>query len=48
MFSERFFELALEFGDSWQVTDVKLNIETEEVDIFIKFIDKKGECSDLQ
>ena len=48
MFSERFFELALEFGDSWQVTDVKLNIETEEVDIFIKFIDKKGEYPDLQ
>ena len=48
MFSERFFELVLEFGDSWKVTDVKINIETEEVDIFIKFIDKKGECPELQ
>ena len=43
MFSEQFFDLVLNFGDEWKVTKVGLNIKTEEVDVFIEYIEDKAE-----
>ena len=44
MFSEQFFDIILNFGDSWKVTKVEVDFKTEEVDVFIDFIEKKAEC----
>ena len=47
MFSEQFFDLLFDFGESWKVTDVKVNFKTEEVDVFVEFMDKQGLCPEL-
>tara|TARA_B100001059_G_C17750435_1_gene536851 strand:+ start:53 stop:1264 length:1212 start_codon:yes stop_codon:yes gene_type:complete len=44
MFSEQFFDLLLNFGDSWRVSDVKVNFNSEEVDIFVSYIGDKALC----
>lgn len=46
MFSEQFFDLLLDFGDDWNVDDVKVNFRLEEVDIFVSFIGRQAECPD--
>jgi len=43
MFSEQFFDLILNFGDEWNVTKVTLDIKTEEVDVFLEYIEDKAE-----
>jgi len=46
MFSEQFFDLVLNFGDSWKVEDVKVNFTSEEVDVYIKYLGFQGESPD--
>jgi len=48
MFSAQFFDIILDFGDSWQVSNVTVNFKTEEVDIFIEFIDKQAPCPEFE
>ena len=43
MFSEQFFDLVLNFGESWKVTKVEGDFKTEEVDVFIDFTEKEAE-----
>jgi transposase len=43
MFSEQFFDLLLDFGDTWRVFKVSVNIKTEEVDVFIEYNGKEAE-----
>lgn len=44
MFSEQFFDLLLDFGDSWKVDQVKVDFLKEEVDVFVSYIGKKADC----
>lgn len=37
MFTERFFDLLLDFGDGWIVKEVLTNLETNEVDIYVEY-----------
>lgn len=46
MFSEQFFDIILNFGDAWKVDDVKVNFQTEEVDVYVSFIGSKAEHPD--
>ena len=48
MFSEQFFDLLLDFGDSWSVSKVSVNIKTEEVDVFIEYNGKEAEDPDTK
>lgn len=43
MFSEQLFDMILNFGDDWKVERVYLNIKTEEVDVYVKFISQTYE-----
>jgi transposase len=44
MFSEQFFDLLLNFGDDWKVDRVKVNYESEEVDVYISYVGLTAEC----
>ncbi|MCF6270580.1 MAG: transposase family protein [Melioribacteraceae bacterium] len=44
MFSEQFFALLLNFGDDWKVSTVKVNHQSEEVDVYIRYVGLTGEC----
>jgi transposase len=46
MFSEQFFDIILDFGESWKVDKVSANIKTEEVDVFITYTEKQAEDPD--
>ncbi len=48
MFSEQFFDLLLDLGDSWLVDDVKVNFKLEEVDVYIKYVGSKAECPETK
>lgn len=37
MFTEQFFDLLLAFGNEWIVKEVKTNLETDEVDIYVEY-----------
>jgi transposase len=37
MFTEQFFDLLLDFGDEWIVKEVRTNLQTNEVDIFVEY-----------
>jgi len=43
MFSEQFFDLLLDFGDNWKVERVYVNSKSEEVDVFVDYIDQEAE-----
>jgi len=43
MFSEQFFDLLLNFGDDWKVESIKVDVNKEEVDVFVKYLEKKAE-----
>ena len=43
MFSEQFFDLVLNFGDQWRVSKVECNVRTEEVDVYVEYLDKKAD-----
>ena len=47
MFLEQFFDLIFDFGESWKVTDVRVDFKREEVDFFVEFMDKQGLCPEL-
>jgi transposase len=38
MFTEEFFELLLDFGDEWEVTEVETDFSTSEVDIYVEYV----------
>jgi len=44
MFSEKLFDLILDFGSDWKVDDVRVDFLKEEVDVHVSFIGKKAEC----
>lgn len=46
MFSEQFFDLLLDFGDEWKVERVNANLKTEEVDVFVIYLEKQAEDPD--
>ena len=48
MFSEQFFDILLNFGDSWIIDDVKVNFQLEEVDIYVHYIGSKAECPETR
>lgn len=48
MFSEQFFDILLNFGDSWIIDDVKVNFKLEEVDIYVHYRGSKAECPETR
>lgn len=44
MFTNQFFDLLLNLGDNWQVTNVTANYKTEEITIKIDYTGKEAEC----
>lgn len=47
MFTEQFFDLLLNFGQEWIVKEVKTNLETNEVDIYVEYChDGQGKIYD--
>ena len=43
MFTEGFFNIILNLGNSWKVTDVQTDIERKEVDVFLEYKGKTAE-----
>jgi len=43
MFSEQLFDLILNFGDDWKVERVYASHKTEEVDVFVAYLDNEAE-----
>ena len=41
MFTEQFFDLLLDFGDEWVVKEVRTNLESNEVDIYVEYVGKE-------
>jgi transposase len=41
MFTEQFFDLLLDFGDEWVVKEVRTNLESNEVDIYVEYFGKE-------
>lgn len=37
MFTEQFFDLLLDCGDEWIVKEVRTNLESNEVDIYVEY-----------
>ena len=46
MFSEQLFDLILNFGDEWKVSQVSVNFKTEEVDVSVEYVGKKAKDPD--
>ncbi|MCF6271221.1 MAG: hypothetical protein L3J41_16030 [Melioribacteraceae bacterium] len=44
MFSEQFFDLLLNFGKDWKVEAVKINHQTEEVNVYMRYVGLRAEC----
>lgn len=44
MFTNQFFDLLLNFGEDWKVTNVTANYKTEEITIKVEYISNLAEC----